>query len=544
MGEAADHSAAPPPNHHLMRANLPVSQQEYVIPDGVTLVSTTDLQSHITYCNPAFVAVSGFSREELMGQPHNIVRHPDMPPEAFRDMWETLRSGQPWSAPVKNRRKNGDHYWVMANATPVVQNGRTVGYMSVRTKPTREQVQAAEALYARLRAERDQGQDRLSLRRGQVVQKGLSGLLRRALRPSLGRAIGGVCVALAVAGVLVGEIGARLGLVAHLVMALPLLALALLAAWALRRQTVQPLAQAVRFANTMAAGDLTSRLALRGPAEFGDLAVALNQLNVNLQAVVADVRHEIEGVQVASHQISSGNHDLSSRTEAQAGNLQQTAASMEQMNSTVAQSASTAQEAAQLAQRAAAVAREGNSAMSQVVTTMAEISRGSARIGEIIQVIDGISFQTNILALNAAVEAARAGEQGRGFAVVAGEVRHLAQRTLDAAKEIKALIEDSADQVRRGSELVHGTGQTMTQVVGAVEQVNALIGDITHATREQSSGIAQINQAVGQLDSVTQQNAAMVEQLAAAASSLQSQAEVMHQAVQVFRLQPRGSAAD
>ncbi|WP_286851148.1 PAS domain-containing protein, partial [Hydrogenophaga sp. 70-12] len=244
-----------------MRANLPVSQQEYVIPDGVTLVSTTDLQSHITYCNPAFVAVSGFSREELMGQPHNIVRHPDMPPEAFRDMWETLRSGQPWSAPVKNRRKNGDHYWVMANATPVVQDGRTVGYMSVRTKPTREQVQAAEALYARLRAERDQGQDRLSLRRGQVVQKGLSGLLRRALRPSLGRAIGGVCVALAAAGVLVGEIGARLGLAAHLAMALPLLAVALFAAWALRRQTVQPLAQAVRFANTMAAGDLTSRLA-------------------------------------------------------------------------------------------------------------------------------------------------------------------------------------------------------------------------------------------------------------------------------------------
>ena len=527
-----------------MRANLPVSQQEYVIPDGVTLVSTTDLQSHITYCNPAFVAVSGFSREELMGQPHNIVRHPDMPPEAFRDMWETLRSGQPWSAPVKNRRKNGDHYWVMANATPVVQDGRTVGYMSVRTKPTREQVRAAEALYARLRAERDQGQNRLSLRRGQVVQKGLSGLLRRALQPSLGRAIGGVCVALALAGLVVGEIGARLGLAAHLAMALPLLAVALLAAWALRRQTVQPLAQAVRFANTMAAGDLTSRLALHGPAEFGELAVALNQLNVNLQAVVADVRHEIEGVQVASHQISSGNHDLSSRTEAQAGNLQQTAASMEQMNSTVAQSASTAQEAAQLAQRAAAVAREGNSAMSQVVTTMGEISRGSVRIGEIIQVIDGISFQTNILALNAAVEAARAGEQGRGFAVVAGEVRHLAQRTLDAAKEIKALIEDSADQVRRGSELVHGTGQTMTQVVGAVEQVNALIGDITHATREQSSGIAQINQAVGQLDSVTQQNAAMVEQLAAAASSLQSQAEVMHQAVQVFRLQPRGSAAD
>jgi aerotaxis receptor len=251
---------------------------------------------------------------------------------------------------------------------------------------------------------------------------------------------------------------------------------------------------------------------------------------------VSDVRHEVEGVQVASRQIASGNQDLSSRTEAQASNLEQTAASMDQMNSTVAQSASTAGEAARLAEHAAGVAREGNAAMDQVVSTMDDISRSSARIGEIIQVIDGISFQTNILALNAAVEAARAGEQGRGFAVVAAEVRSLAQRTLDAAKEIKGLIDESSHKVQRGSELVHSTGQTMASVVGAVEQVNALIGDITHATQEQSSGIAQINQAVGQLDSVTQQNSAMVEELAAAASSLQTQAQVMHEAVQIFRL--------
>jgi len=526
-----------------MRTNLPVSRHEYVIPDGVTLVSTTDLQSHITYCNPAFVSVSGYSREELIGEPHNIVRHPDMPAEAFRDMWETLRQGQPWSAAVKNRRKNGDHYWVIANATPIVQDGRVVGYMSVRTKPTREQVQAAEALYAQMRAERERGQSTLGLRRGLLVRGGLTGALQRLLRPSLGRAIGLACGLLPLAGLAVGAIGARLSTGAQVALALTLIAAALLTAWALRRQTLRPLAQAVRFANTMAAGDLSTRLATLGTAEFGELTTALNQLNVNLRAVVADVRHELEGVQVASHQIASGNQDLSSRTEAQASNLQQTAASMEEMNGTVAQSAGTAQEAAQLAQRAAAVAREGNSAMSQLVGTMDEISRSSARIGEIIQVIDGISFQTNILALNAAVEAARAGEQGRGFAVVAGEVRHLAQRTLDAAKEIKTLIEDSAGKVRRGSALVHGTGQTMGQVVDAVEQVNTLIGDITHATQEQSSGIAQINQAVGQLDSVTQQNAAMVEQLAAAASSLQSQAEVMHRAVLVFRLRPDGAPA-
>jgi aerotaxis receptor len=519
-----------------MRTNLPVTNREYLIPEGATLVSTTDLSSHITYCNPAFIAVSGYTREELIGQPHNLIRHPDMPPEAFRDMWATLKSGSPWSALVKNRRKNGDHYWVMANATPIVSNGQAVGYMSVRTRPTREQVQAAEALYARMRREREQGRATVALHRGQLVATGWRGALQRATRFTLGRAWGGGCRGGAGAGRAAAHASAAMGGIGIAVAGMGLIALAALVGALLRRQALAPLQDAIRFANTMAAGDLTSRLQARGAGEFSELAKALNQLNVNLQAVVADVRHEVEGVQVASHQIASGNQDLSSRTEAQASNLEQTAASMEQMNSTVAQSAGTAGEAARLAERAAGVAREGNAAMGQVVETMDDISRSSARIGEIIQVIDGISFQTNILALNAAVEAARAGEQGRGFAVVAGEVRHLAQRTLDAAKEIKGLIAESSSKVERGSELVHSTGQTMASVVGAVEQVNTLIGSITHATQEQSSGIAQINQAVGQLDSVTQQNSAMVEELAAAASSLQAQAQVMHEAVRVFRL--------
>ena len=287
----------------------------------------------------------------------------------------------------------------------------------------------------------------------------------------------------------------------------------------------------------MAAGDLSARFKGQTSGDFGDLGRALNQLNVNLQAVVSDVRHEVEGVQVASNQIASGNQDLSSRTEAQASSLEETAASMEQLTSTVQQSANTSREAAVLAQRAATVARQGNEAMGQVVSTMDDISRSSSRIGEIIQVIDGISFQTNILALNAAVEAARAGEQGRGFAVVAAEVRNLAQRTLGAAKEIKVLIDESADKVTHGSQLVHSAGQTMANVVGSVEQVNGLIAEITGATHEQSMGLAQINQAVGQLDSVTQQNSAMVEELAAAASSLQAQAQVMQESVRIFRLE-------
>ena len=326
-------------------------------------------------------------------------------------------------------------------------------------------------------------------------------------------------------------------------MAIPLIGAAVLAAYLLRRTMMGPLQKAIQFANTMAAGDLSTHYQGAGSGDFGELAKALNQLNVNLQAVVSDVRHEVEGVQVASNEIASGNQDLSSRTESQASSLEETAASMEQLTSTVENSTNSAREAASLSQRAATVAREGNDAMGNVVSTMDEISRSSSRIGEIIQVIEGISFQTNILALNAAVEAARAGEQGRGFAVVAAEVRSLAQRTSTAAKEIKVLIDESAQKVSQGSQLVHSTGQTMNNVVGAVEQVNVLITDITSASSEQSMGIAQINQAVGQLDSVTQQNSAMVEELAAAASSLQAQALVMQDAVRIFRLNSRGNAA-
>ncbi|MDP2262851.1 MAG: methyl-accepting chemotaxis protein [Hydrogenophaga sp.] len=522
-----------------MRTNLPVTHQEFEFPDDVTLVSTTDLQSRITYCNPAFIAVSGYAREELLGQPHNMIRHPDMPPEAFRDMWETLQSGFPWSALVKNRRKNGDHYWVKANATPVVENGQTVGYMSVRTKPSRAAIEAAEALYRRMREEVNT--PTLALRRGQVVRTGLRGQLQRCLRLTLGRQMTLLTVLTGLAGLGAGAALSGAGTAGWAGGAAGVLVLGALGAALLRNQIVKPLFDSIRFANRMDAGDLSARFEGQAGGEFGLLANSLNQLNVNLQAVVSDVRHEVEGVYAASNEIAAGNHDLSSRTESQASSLEQTAASMEELTSTVEQSAASARQAATLSLNAAQVARDGNKAMGQVIATMDDISRSSSRISEIIQVIDGISFQTNILALNAAVEAARAGEQGRGFAVVAGEVRSLAQRTLSAAKEIKLLIDASAEKVGQGSQLVHSTGQTMGNVVGAVEQVNALITDITSATQEQSMGIAQINQAVGQLDSMTQQNSAMVEELAAAASSLQGQAVVVQDAVRIFRLQRRST---
>jgi len=515
-----------------MRQNGPVTQREFVLPAGTTLVSTTDLQSHITYCNPAFVEVSGYGRDELISQPHNLVRHPDMPAEAFRDMWATLQTGEPWTALVKNRRKNGDHYWVRANVTPVLEGGRVNGYMSVRTVPGRDEVAAAEKLYARMREEAAAGALVHTMHRGELVSGGTGARLLRALRPGFG----GQLMLTAMAGTLATALAAAplagIGLVATLPVSLLIGAGV---AWWLRQQALAPIRQAITVARRMAAGDLSQAIPAGRPDEVGQLARGLTQLNVNLQAIVGDVRREVEGITLASSEIAKGNHDLGNRTESQASNLQQTAASMEQITGTLRQTADTAHTAAAMAGEAAEVAERSGVAARDVAERMGEIRTSSHRIGEIIGVIDGISFQTNILALNAAVEAARAGEQGRGFAVVAAEVRALAQRTSAAAREIKVLIEDSSTKVEAGTRLAESTGENTRQTQAAVQRVHALITEISAAASEQSKGVAQVNAGVTELDSLTQQNAAMVEELAAAASSLHGQAEVVSQAVRIFR---------
>jgi methyl-accepting chemotaxis protein len=314
------------------------------------------------------------------------------------------------------------------------------------------------------------------------------------------------------------------------------LLLAALMAFLATRSITVPLQAALTAAHTIAKGDLTADLSTDRTDEVGELIAAMAAMQANLQQLVGKIRTTVESVATASTQIAQGNQDLSSRTEEQAASLQQTAASMEELTSTVKQSADSSRTANQLAIDASTVAAKGGDVMTQVVTTMHDISASSQKIAEIISVIDGIAFQTNILALNAAVEAARAGEQGRGFAVVAGEVRTLAQRSAEAAREIKALIGSSVQKVDTGSTLVADAGQTMSEIVGSVKRVADLIGEINAATREQSAGIDQISTAVSQLDEVTQQNAALVEQSAAAASSLRDQAQVLTQAVSVFRL--------
>ncbi|OJY24439.1 MULTISPECIES: methyl-accepting chemotaxis protein [unclassified Pandoraea] len=670
-----------------MRNNQPVTQNEFVIGEHQYLISRTDLKGRITYANPAFVEVSGYSREELLGAPHNIVRHPDMPPEAFGDLWETVKRGDTWTGLVKNRRKNGDFYWVLATVTPTLENGAVVGFTSVRVRPAAGTTAQAETVYARFRS----GQaGNLRIRGGQVERGGFAAVARKIRLDTLRARLTGIIVLGATLLAVVGGLGLwgmsssngkLLRVYQHGMVPVSTLAVigqkldrdVLLVAEAvgspnldamkragdeitsslddinrewteymasvdpdtraqaerfntirqrfttdglqqtvemlkagsaegaqqtylekvkpaygpmrdelnvltrleltqatdlyqqsqkahtfvraatviaviggiillfvlgsvLRRAINHPLRVALSMSKQIAAGDLTVKAEGTGRDEIGQLLFGLTVMKNSLLSIVSDVREGIESINVASHEIAAGNTDLSARTEQQAASLEETASSMEQLTATVKQNADNAKQASVLAVNASEIAARGGRVVGNVVDTMHGISSSSHKIVDIISVIEGIAFQTNILALNAAVEAARAGEQGRGFAVVAGEVRTLAQRSAAAAKEIKVLIEDSVGRVESGSTLVAQAGQTMEEIVQAVQRVTDIMGEISAASSEQSSGIEQVNRAVTQMDEVTQQNAALVEEAAAAAGSLEDQAGRLRDAVAVFRV--------
>ncbi len=522
-----------------MRSNLPVTNIEYVLRDNETPTSKTDAHGNITYVNRDFVNISGFSEDELIGAPQNIVRHPDMPAEAFADLWRTIQSGKPWTGLVKNRCKNGDHYWVEASVAPILENGRITGYTSVRAKPTREQVQAAEAVYRDIRS----GQSKLEVVEGQAARRGfvqrcrlLKNLSLKTLLAIAASSVGALFALMAMLAWLAttGDSGYYLNwLIAISVLGVPMAVVFGVLSY---RSVVLPLERVGHEIDRMSSGDLTGRIEAKGVAELARLMQSLRSLQINIRWLVGQIKESTDQVNAGASEIASGNADLSARTESQASSLEETASSMEELTSTVKQNAESAHHASKLVVSTAEIAANGGEIVSQVVSTMASIKDSSRKISDIIGVIDGIAFQTNILALNAAVEAARAGEQGRGFAVVASEVRNLAQRSASAAKEIKALISDSVERVEAGRKLVDEAGEAMEDIVTSVQLVADIIGGTATASQEQSIGIEQVNQAVGQMDEITQQNAALVEEAAAAAESLQDQAAKLANLVKTFKL--------
>lgn len=518
-----------------MRDNGPVNDAEYVLPPDEVIITHTDPDSLITYANPAFLRSSEFSLEECLGQPQNIIRHPDMPKEAFADLWATIKAGNSWTGIVKNRRKGGGYYWVRANVTPRMdENGRIVGYMSVRVKPTREEIETAVRVYANFRAGRPGS---MRIRQGRLIDTSIGGWRRRLAKLSLRAGTwlflgfsSGLLATLALFNHLSG--GSWLVTCGNVIAG----AIAFANMLYVQGYVVQPLRALQQAALRLLSGDTASRISVGGVPCIGAIAERLEQVRVKLDGVLKDNILTATRVSERVTEVVDANAELTSRTAEHAASLEQAAASMEELTSAVSRNTESSRQAAALARDSAAATERGRDIVADVHSTMGAISESSQRIGEIVGIIDGIAFQTNLLALNAAVEAARAGDQGRGFAVVAQEVRQLAQRSATSAREIRELINASQETVEQGSDLALEAQRSMQQVVDSVKRVAEVVTEIQASSQEQAAGIEQVSSAVAHMDTMTQQDARMAEELMDAANGLQAQSEQMMAAISAFSM--------
>ncbi|UTD55581.1 methyl-accepting chemotaxis protein [Halomonas sp. MS1] len=670
-----------------MRNNQPVTQREYTLDDETVLISRSDLKGNVTYANAAFVEVSGYTRDELMGSPHNLIRHPDMPEAAYADFWKTIKSGASWQGTVKNRRKNGDHYWVTASVAPLRDGDRIVGYTSLRRKAPAQSIALAETVYKEIR---EKGKSRrYTLAQGALRRRGVGGFLARFQFNSLKAKLTGMVVAsiilMGLAGGLgmyglmvsgerldtlnrsgleavanlqrverqIGQVVAQLEpavrnprrvdvdavaasvseysqsiqtlwneyrtdsnasaerlqafsaglatwissvdttvtavsdangfaafeafndgvqptteqlresssqlvsderanaealvgqaqqgrqqmLIAQVVLMVIGLLLMVGLSTVILRSVLRSVEGARHITFQIAAGNLAARERRETKDELGELLYSLDTMRFSLASIVGDVEYRVSVVTPAVQQIAAENEELASRTEQQASSLQQTASSMEEMTSTVQQNTENARQATELAVQNASSTRDTREQMQQLVARMQRIAQSAEKMAEMIGVIDGIAFQTNILALNASVEAARAGEHGRGFAVVASEVRNLASRSADAAQEIRKMIESTTQEVSGGRGAVEQAERAIDNVMQQVSRVSELMESISTASSEQSSGIGQINSAIAEMDNVTQQNATKVQTIAASADNLALETFELANVVDAFRLE-------
>ncbi len=518
-----------------MRRNVYVTQREYPLSEGETLLSVTDLKGRIVYANDAFIRVSGFEAAELYGKAHSIVRHPDMPAAAFADMWSTIQRGLPWSALVKNRRKNGDHYWVRANASPIRHAGAVVGYLSVRTRPEPREVQQHAALYEQINA----GVRSLGLHRGFPVGRGAVGALQRwwRFRPLAWRVqavVAGLWL-LGSAGLWSPALQASAVPLAQVWPAWLIWSLACVAAgqW-LRSRLLMPLAALRGQAQAVASGQQTDARFLQRTDEIGAIGSAVRQTGLNLVSLVGDIQGKSDQVRRCALAVQQGSTELSDRTEAAAASLEQSAQAMQALASAIERSSAQAGEAAARARHGVDMAGQSSRMVVQLDQGMRGVAQTSDQVGQISSLIDGIAFQTNLLALNAAVEAARAGEHGKGFAVVADEVRGLSQRSARAARQIKALIEASQQQVAQSCAMAREVGEAMQAVQTDMREQLVLAEGMQAASQAQAGGVQQVQAAVQQLEQMTQHNAALARDTIGHAQLLAGQAQALEAAASVF----------
>lgn len=525
-----------------MRVNKPTTNHEVELKDEDFLISRTDLQGKITYANPGFIKISGYSRSELFGENHNLVRHPDMPPAAFADLWESLQKGSLWTGIIKNRRKDGGFYWVRANVSPCYQNGVLTGYTSVRTKASRREIEKASEIYADLNLAQPV---RFKLKGGVVIEKTLAASIRasfpQGIKAGLAAMTGASACLLALSAYLghasasIADQALRTNLanaqIAGTVVGIGVL---FFLGRAVSQSIIKPINDCILFSSQLAAGNLGAVLNGAINPDLKPVTDILDIIRKSMVSISDDTNRSIGLFSNSASEIVSGNVDLSARTEQQAAALQQTAASMEEITSTVLANSGSAKQATDLSNQASKIVSGSGAVMGQVVNTMGKISASSKKMSEHIETIDGIAFQTNILALNASVEAARAGEQGRGFAVVASEVRSLAGRSASAAKEIRELILESSQEISNGELLVKRAEESIERAVEAVARVNHIITEISAASHEQSIGISQVNEAVAQMDMVTTQNASLVQDLSGISKALQNQVADVESSIAVF----------
>lgn len=524
-----------------MRKNFPVTQVETRVRADQYLISKTDKKGRILYVNPAFAEISGFSESELLGQPHNLIRHPDMPPAAFQDLWDTVQAGKPWTGVVKNRRKDGGFYWVFANVTPIVEDGEVIGYASVRIRPSREQIEEAEALYESINEGTLKG---YTLREGELVPTGWRRALRTLAAPfssSLRAGMLRMALLSAAVSVVAAWFALNGGIPAEQApLFLGCIAAALLVTfgygWVIAQRVLKPLRGVTDIARQIAAGNLQLHIESDRADEAGELLFHMDMMRRCLIGIANDVHASVHVAMHTAQNLAVDNQNLAVRNHNQTAALQETAVSMQQLAGTVEQNADNARLANQVSDGSMQIARRGGEVVAAVVHSMSRINESSLKIGDIVSLIESIAFQTNILALNAAVEAARAGEAGRGFAVVATEVRNLAQKSAGAAKEIKELIEESVARMQDGAEEAQRAGQTMEEIVESVTRVADLINEISVASNQQSSELADINQALSNLGEATHANVEFGHQLGYNIGLLADDAQNLRRTIDVLNL--------